>query len=114
MQCAGTGEIERTFEQLMSHACRLDDEIKARIAETVAPLQEQLDTIKAALAAAVVAHGETVKSEYGRVEYVRGGERVTWDGKALEGYAAAHPEVLKFKTVKAVDPSARIKFEVKP
>lgn len=111
-QCAGTGEIERTVEQLMWQACRLDDEIKARTAEHIAPLQEQLDTIKAALASAVVTAGETVKTEYGRVEFVRGGERVTWDAKALEGYAAAHPEILKFKSVKSVEPSARIKFIV--
>jgi hypothetical protein len=113
-QCAGTGKIERTAEALMQQACLIDDEVKRRTAEFVAPLQDQLDTIKAALAAAVVAHGETLKTPFGRVEFVRGGERVTWDAKALEGYAAAHPEILKFKSVKATEPSARIKFEVKP
>jgi hypothetical protein len=102
------------IEEAMKRACQLDDEIKARMAETITPLQDQLDELKAQIAQAAINAGETLRTPYGRVEYVRGGERVTWDSKALEGYAAAHPEILKFKTVKATEPSARIKFEVKP
>lgn len=113
-QCNGTGEIERTVEQLMWQASRLDDEIKSRTAEIIAPLQYQLDTIKAALSAAVIDIGVTVKTEYGRIEYVRAGERVTWNDAALLGFAVAHPEILQMRTTKETAPTARIKFEAKP
>lgn len=113
-QCAGTGEIERTVEQLMWQASRLDDEIKSRMAETIAPLQYQLDTIKAALSAAVITAGETIRTADGRIEYVRAGERVTWDDRALLGFAVAHPEILSMRSTKETAPTTRIKFEVKP
>ena len=112
-QCSGEGVIERSFEQVMSHACRLDDEIKARMAEYIAPLQQQLDDIKIALSAAVIQAGETIKTEYGRVEYVRAGERISWDDRALLGFAVAHPEILKMRATKETAPTTRVKFEVK-
>lgn len=34
--------------------------------------------------------------------------RVYWDSKALDGYAAAHPEILQFRTEKMPNPSIRI------
>ncbi len=102
------------ISEAMERASRLDDEIKARTAEIIEPLQAQLDELKEQIAAAVLEAGETLKTQYGRAEYVRGGERATWDSKALEGYAVAHPEILKFKTVRVMEPSARIKFEAKP
>lgn len=114
VNCAGTGEVERSVESLMEKACRLDDEIKARLAEYVSPLQEQLDVLKTIIHSAVVAGGETVKTQYGRIEYVRAGERVTWNDAALLGFAVAHPEILQMRTAKETQPTTRIKFEVKP
>lgn len=110
-----TTETTNAFDinHAMELASRLDDEIRARMAETITPLQEQLDALKAEIGAAALLAGETLKTAYGRVEYVRGGERATWDAKALEGYAAAHPEILRFKTVKITEASARVKFEAK-
>ena len=112
--CAGTGEIERGVESLMAEACRLDDEIKARMAEIIAPLQADLDELKALISAIVIAGGETVRTQYGRVEYVKASERVSWNDAALLGFAVAHPEILSMRSAKETAPTTRIKFEVKP
>lgn len=112
--CNDTGVVESDIKAVMAQACRLDDEIKARIAEHITPLQAQLDDIKVALSAAVIAGGETVKTEYGRIEYVKAGERVSWDDRALLGFAVAHPEILQMRSTKETAPTTRIKFEVKP
>lgn len=55
--------------------------------------------------AGVLAHGESVKADNLQAVYMRG--RESWDGKALKGYAAAHPEVLQFQ--KVGEPSVSIR-----
>lgn len=39
--------------------------------------------------------------------------RTSWDGKKLEGYAAAHPEVLAFAKETAVGQSVAVKVQYK-
>ena len=55
------------------------------------------DAAKATAVDAVKAAGETVKGD--RLMLVYGKPRETWDTKALTGYAAAHPEIERFKKV---------------
>jgi hypothetical protein len=45
----------------------------------------------------VLGFGESVKGDY--LQAVWSKPRVTWDTKALEGFAAAHPELLEFRKV---------------
>jgi hypothetical protein len=52
--------------------------------------------------------------EFGDVDGIivatrRGYTRKSWNGKALEGYAAAHPEIMQFCTVSETRPSVSIK-----
>ena len=81
----------------------LTPEIKAQLAAIDAEfnpiaeaITETVATIEADIKAAVLAIGESVKGDYTAV-YAKG--RVSWDTKALDGYAAAHPEIEKFRTV---------------
>lgn len=71
----------------------LNAEYEPLLAVADAHEQNLTDDIKAA----VLAHGQTVKGESLRATYSRG--RVAWDGKLLNGYAAAHPEIKEFQTV---------------
>jgi hypothetical protein len=91
-------------------------EIKARLDEIEAEFtpifenintrnQELIDMIKAE----VVAAGETVSGEFHQAVYMKG--RTSWDSKSLEGFAAAHPEILQFKTIGS--PSVSIKARSK-
>lgn len=52
----------------------------------------------------VMVAGESVKGNVYRASYVEG--RTSWDTKALDGYAVAHPEIAQFKKLGA--PSVRI------
>jgi len=78
-----------------------------------APIQEQINTLTsnlrtitdahdreiAALAAtirgATIEHGETVRGDRLWAIYNRG--RTSWDTRSLDGYGAAHPEIMGFK-----------------
>jgi phage host-nuclease inhibitor protein Gam len=90
----------------------LTPEIKAKIAEIEAEFAPKLDAVAArkaeletAIKQVVIAEGVTVKGDYHQFVYAKG--RVSWDTKALDGYAAAHPEILQFKIVG--DPSVSVR-----
>ena len=57
----------------------------------------QLAALEEDIKDAVLALGESVKSD--RMQAVWNKARETWDSKKLDGYAAAHPEILAFKKV---------------
>lgn len=51
--------------------------------------------MEAAVKAAVLANGETVKAH--GINAVHSAGRVSWDSKALDGYALNHPELFAFR-----------------
>ena len=67
--------------------------------------EDRAAELTTAVKAAVLAHGLTVKGAALQAVYARG--RESWDGRALAGYAAAHPEVLAFQ--KIGEPSVSIR-----
>ena len=90
----------------------LTPEIKAKIAEIEAEFEPKLTSIQAhkseletAIKQVVIAEGVTVKGDYHQFVFTKG--RVSWDTKSLDGYAAAHPELLQFKIVG--DPSVSVR-----
>jgi len=69
-------------------------------AEFDAPMQAAGEAINAAkneIKPLVIANGATVKGDNLQAVYSK--PRVTWDSNALEGFAAAHPEIEKFRKV---------------
>jgi len=90
----------------------LTPEIKAKIAEIEAEfepkltaVQERKAELETAIKQVVITEGATVKGDYHQFVYAKG--RVSWDTKSLDGYAAAHPEILQFKVVG--DPSVSVR-----
>ena len=86
-------------------------EIKQQLRDVDAEYDPKLEAIsqeRAQLEAEVrnnvMVSGESVVGEIYRASYVKG--RVSWDTKALDGYAVAHPEIAQFKKLGA--PSVRI------
>jgi len=78
-------------------------EIKAQIAAVdleYAPILEvartKISDIETAVKAAVIEHGATVKGTWAQVVFAKG--RVSWDTKALDGYAVGQPALLAFRT----------------
>lgn len=59
--------------------------------------EDKLAALKEQLKALVIANGATVKGEFIQAVYCK--PRVTWNSKALEGYAMAHPEILDARKI---------------
>ena len=81
----------------------LTDEIKAKLAAIDAefdPLTEAVNetigVLENEVKTAVLSYGASVKGAYTAV-FSKG--RTSWDTKALNGYAAAHPEIEQFRRV---------------
>ena len=77
----------------------------------IANMERPLKDLEGCLKTLVTEEGESIEGYGVTVTYRRGYDREKWNGKALNGYAAAHPEVLTFKTVTKVEPTAAIKVE---
>lgn len=58
-------------------------------------VQREIDQLEQAIKTDVIALGETVRSTHLLAVYTP--PKITWDTPWLEGYAAAHPEVLTAK-----------------
>lgn len=77
-------------------------EVKMALAEIDAEYEDALNAAEEAYAAAekaakdaIAEHGESVKGQF--LHAVWGKPRVTWDAKALDGYALNHPELFAFR-----------------
>jgi len=107
--------------ELLDHYCDLHERLEAVVAEAqekreaaippevkaaimaidevyqpvIHALEEEIRVLKQQIEAGVLAIGQTVKANKAIAVYNRG--RVAWDTQALEGYAAAHPEILQFR-----------------
>ena len=105
----GTGKLAAAVSNagglgmISSHDYPSREELRDEIATIEAELQPMIDvaneTIKGleeAIKADVVNHGSSVKGVYLMATYVKG--RVKWDAKALNGYAAGHPEIEVFRS----------------
>ena len=80
-------------------------EIDAEFAGKVEDVKEKADALEAEIRQAVIECGATVKGTFLQALWVKG--RVSWDGKSLEGYMAAHPEIAAFR--KQGEPSCTIR-----
>jgi hypothetical protein len=61
--------------------------------------------LEAALKSMMINHGASVKGQ--RLQAVYVSPKVTWDAKALDGYAMAHPKLFAFR--KEGEPSVQIR-----
>ena len=73
------------------------DEIDAEYKTASETLQGGIAELENEIKADVLAIGVTVKGDGIMAVWNKG--RESWDGKSLSGYAAAHPEILAFRTV---------------
>jgi len=92
---------DRIMEPIKKELADLDAEFTPRLEAA----QEQAATLENEVRADVLTAGASVKGSRLHVIWQKG--RVSWDGKSLDGYAAAHPEVLRFR--KEGEPSVSIR-----
>jgi len=91
----------------------LTPEIKEKLAEIDAEFTPKVDALNSrnttlidTVKGEVLATGQTLNGSYHQAVFTKG--RVSWDTKALDGYAAAHPEVATFR--KEGQPSVSIRL----
>ena len=90
----------------------LTPEIKEKLAEIDAEfdpkadeLSQQKSMLEADIKAEVLQAGQTVKGTFH--SFVWSKPRVSWDTKALDGYALAHPEIQVFRSEGSASVSVR-------
>lgn len=122
-----TDEIINLLDQLADIESQIDvlniERAMARKAAIPAEVQAELDAIDAEfetqksaaeanivdlrvrLDPLVIAHGASVKGKRMQAVFTKG--RITWDAKALDGYAINHPELFAFRA--EGEPSVRLR-----
>lgn len=99
------------IEQLMGEWYALCQELEP-LEETMAPIKRQKDTCEAKIKELTRLLGKGHSAPHLGVEVVfrKGYKKVTWDSAALAGFAAAHPEILPFRSEKETQPSITIRM----
>ena len=87
-------EEEATRSLLGDELYRQLQELREEFESTRQALQETMDSLVRDVKSGVKGLGHSVKGEHLHAVYMR---RTTWDTKALNGYAVAHPEVEQFR-----------------
>ena len=92
---AETQERQAALDTLFIQLVEDDPEIQD-VRTAMVKIQQEMAEIREDIKTAVLEHGETIRGERLQAVWCKG--RVSWDIKALEGYAAAHPEILSLKS----------------
>ena len=71
------------------------DDIEVEFAGRLEIVNEKISDLEKEIKSDVLEHGETVKGSYLQAVWNKG--RVSWNSKALEGFAVAHPEIAAFR-----------------
>ena len=85
------------------------DRLTAQVQEKTKPFDNQLAALESEIRSVAMASASGHEAHGVKVSYRKGYERANWDGKALAGYAVAHPEILLFQSVTQVAPAVSIK-----
>lgn len=80
-------------------------EIDAEFADKASVVTKKITDLEAKIRENIALHGASVKGQYLHAVWVKG--RVSWDNKAMDGYAVDHPEILFMR--KEGDPSVSIR-----
>lgn len=86
---------------IQEHLQRAEEEYRVEME----PLAAQVSELESKIKGDVLEVGATVKGAALMAVYSKG--RVTWDAKALDGYATAHPEIEPFRKEGAPSVSIR-------
>ena len=86
----------RTGRDLMETPYRMKmAELNAEMVDKTDEISTEIAELEAKIKAVVLNAGATVKSQYLQAVYSK--PRVSWDTRALDGYAKANPDVLAFR-----------------
>ena len=99
------GDRERVLNQYPT-VRELLETLQSAADDLTTRADEERQKIEQSIKARVLEAGATQR--YGLIQAVFTGPKVTWNGKLLQGYAVAHPEILDFR--KSGAPSVSIRW----
>lgn len=73
-------------------------------------IEAEMKRLEAEVKSEMLETGERPDVQGVKITFRKGSESVRWDSKALQGYAAAHPEIEQFMSISATRPSVALKF----
>ena len=88
---------ERARAKIMAKVQYELDAVSAEFTPRLTAASDKFTALEAQIKDTVKAQGKSEKGDRWQFVYAKG--RTSWDTKALDGYAAAHPEIEQFKTV---------------
>lgn len=91
-------ELERPHRERVARICADTEADLEAMAADIADLEDEVKRLATSL-------GHSVKGRSLQAVYTKG--RASWDDKALQGYGAAHPEILAFRKEGAPSVSLR-------
>lgn len=83
--------------------------VKGMLDIVAEPYLADLQALDEEIKAKTIEWGETVSTGDIEAQYTKGYDKVTWNNKALDGYAIAHPEIVTFRKMSVVAPRVKIK-----
>jgi hypothetical protein len=91
------GDMQMENEAILAPVTPALEAVQVKYAPRIAAIRERRSALEASIKADVLAHGQTIKGKWYSAIYAKG--RVTWDTKALDGYALAHKELNELRKV---------------
>lgn len=70
-------------------------EIEQEFSEKIENISQEKARLEEEIKQEILANGRSIKGDYHAFSFTKG--RVSWDTKALDGYAASHPEIGAFR-----------------
>jgi len=98
-------DAQEKRNELAADIDRQISELRGIQAAKCSEVDQKIESLTKGIKNSVLLLGESAKGSRLHAVYAKG--RVTWDGKLLQGYAAAHPEIEAFK--KIGEPSVSIR-----
>lgn len=77
----------------------------------IMPMLNEIAQLEKEVKSDILDTGEIPEVDGVMVKIRNGYSRQSWDGKALQGYAAAHPEIMQFCSETNVAPSVALTFK---
>ena len=104
-------EVRRVKAAMQDVCTELDEQIAnlMKTRESLAdPYNKQIAELEEDIRTAALLIQKPFKCDQGKVSFRKSYVKVSWDSKALDGYAAAHEEILQFRKTTVVKPSVSI------
>jgi len=102
-------ELRQMHDERAEEIASLEADL-APLQNRIAYLRQPLEDLEEAIKEEAIRIAATTEAYGIKVSYRKGYTRTSWDGKLLDGFAMAHPEILAARKESTISPSASVKI----